>query len=256
MRRFYIAVFAVFVTLSQNVQAQQTNPTLAADPMLIDSGFLKFLLPRFSLKTSVRINLRPLGETQNPDMVLRRNRPADGTGKPALRMGELVFYISGVNPGPNAQRFVDWLLSDIGQRTIAQFTPESGAGYVGAANEQVAAPVVVLSGNAANGEKLSFDKCGRCHVIGPRNRLKGIGSTPSFALLRSLDDWLLRFNEFYVRIPHPSFSQVTGVTPPFDPGRPPPISPLRLSMQDLDDIIAYTNTIEPADLGAPLVVHQ
>ena len=37
----------------------------------------------------------------------------------------------------------------------------------------------------APGEKLSYIDCGRCHVIGERNRMGGIGSTPGFAVNRT-----------------------------------------------------------------------
>ncbi len=235
-------------------RADHRDLALFAAPVLIESGLIGFMLPRFSLKAGVGVHVEPLTSDAPGGVLLQR---AGNGGQLAFRgLGQEFAVLQSEPDHAAASKFTAWLLSDIGQRTIAQFTPQSGAGYVGAANEQVVVPVVVLTGSAANGEKLSYGKCGRCHVIGPRNRLKGIGSTPSFALLRSLDDWLVRFNEFYLRNPHPSFSQLAGVTPPFDPARPPPISPLRLSVQDLDDIIAYTSTIEPADLGAPLVVHQ
>ncbi|PCH68784.1 MAG: hypothetical protein COC12_09735 [Rhodobacteraceae bacterium] len=254
MKQMISAVIGLLMLGLAPARADHRDLALFAAPVLIESGLIRFMLPRFSLKAGVGVHVEPLTPGASGGVLLHR---ADNGGRLAFRGQGQEFAVLQSDPDDAAARkFTAWLLSDIGQRTIAQFTPDSGAGYVGAANEQVAAPVVVLSGSAANGEKLSYSKCGRCHVIGARNRLKGIGSTPSFALLRSLDDWLVRFNEFYVRNPHPSFSQVIGVTPPFDPGRPPPISPLRLSMQDLDDIIAYTNTIEPADLGAPLVVHQ
>lgn len=104
----------------------------------------------------------------------------------------------------------------------------------------------------APGEKLAYLNCGRCHVIGERNRMGGIGSTPSFASLRADADWEERMRAFYTLNPHPAFSQVDGVTPPFDPARPSPIHPLRLTRQEIEVIIDYARTVAPKDLGAPV----
>jgi hypothetical protein len=76
--------------------------------------------------------------------------------------------------------------------------------------------------------------------------------TPSFALLRTFSDWQDRFSTFYVRNPHPSFTQVIDITPPFARNLPPAIVPLEITQDELDSILAYVATILPADLGAPL----
>ncbi len=154
--------------------------------------------------------------------------------------------------GKGAEHFVDWLLSDVGQRTIEQFNPETGLRFTGAAGQVVKVVEDTFEGNAVRGETLSYQNCGRCHVIGERNRMNGIGSTPSFALMRTFPDWQQRFGGFYTLIPHPSFSQITNVTEPFDPSRPPVINPLELTTGELDDILAFVATIKPANLGAPL----
>jgi hypothetical protein len=82
--------------------------------------------------------------------------------------------------------------------------------------------------------------------------MTGIGSTPSFSVLRSLPDWSDRFSVFYVLNPHPSFTVIDGVTPPFATNRPPPIAPVVLTLDDLEDVLAYVAGLKPADLGAPL----
>lgn len=104
----------------------------------------------------------------------------------------------------------------------------------------------------APGERLAMIHCGRCHVIGPRNRMGGIGSTPSFAALRTLDDWRDRFAVFYTLNPHPAFTQIPDVTPPFPEERPSPIAPVVLSLDDLERITGYAETVEPRDLGSPV----
>jgi hypothetical protein len=73
--------------------------------------------------------------------------------------------------------------------------------------------------------------------------------------LRSLPDWEERFSTFYTRIPHPAIVQLEGVSPPFTAASPPANQPLRLTLDQLEDILTFVSGIEPADLGAPLVVH-
>jgi mono/diheme cytochrome c family protein len=104
----------------------------------------------------------------------------------------------------------------------------------------------------APGEKLALRHCGRCHVVNERNRMGGIGSTPSFAALRTLPDWEERFRAFFALNPHPAFTQVDGVTEPFPPERPSPIHPLALTPDEIDAITGFAGTIAPKDLGAPV----
>ena len=107
-----------------------------------------------------------------------------------------------------------------------------------------------LEGDANEGEKLSHFHCGRCHVISDRNRFGGIGSTPSFPALRAIPSWRDKFAAFWTLNPHPSFTQVVDITPPFDPDRPPHIAPVVITQEDLEAIVAYAASIEPKDLGA------
>lgn len=104
----------------------------------------------------------------------------------------------------------------------------------------------------APGEKLTLFNCGRCHVVNEKNRYGGIGSTPSFAAMRTLDDWEARFDAFFTLAPHPAFTQVAGVTEPFPVNRPSPIHPLTLTLEEIRVIKEYTRTIMPKDLGAPV----
>jgi hypothetical protein len=104
----------------------------------------------------------------------------------------------------------------------------------------------------APGEKLTILNCGRCHVVSPKNRMGGIGSTPSFAVLRTIADWEDRMRAFWTLRPHPSFTQIEGVTDPFPEDRPAHIHPVTLTLKEVERIVAYARTIPPADLGADL----
>jgi len=101
-------------------------------------------------------------------------------------------------------------------------------------------------------EKFVFVNCGRCHVLGEINRMGGIGSTPSFAAIRTLDDWEERMRRFYTLNPHPAFTQIESVTAPFPENRPSPIHPITLTLKQIEVIVEFARGIKPKDLGAEL----
>ena len=113
-------------------------------------------------------------------------------------------------------------------------------------------PCASIADDYAPGEKLTLFHCGRCHVITERNKYGGIGSTPSFGALRTLEDWEDRFDSFYALAPHPAFTQVAGVTEDFPINRPSPIHPVELTLEEIDVITEFTRTIPPKDLGGPV----
>ncbi len=244
----YIVVIAL-VLLFGTVPARAQDFSLGSPAALENNGFLKFLLPRFSLKTRVRPVV--VIDADSADASLNT-----GAGTQImLGLGE-TFYLDLSNAAgaraDKAQRFLDWLTSDIGRRTIEQFQIDGTAVFTAADLAKVADIAPVFQGDLARGETLSLANCGRCHVVDKRNLMKGIGSTPSFALLRSLKDWQERFETFYLRNPHPSIVQIEDVTEPFSPNSPPANFPVFLTVQQVEDILTYVGTIPPADLGAPL----
>jgi mono/diheme cytochrome c family protein len=104
----------------------------------------------------------------------------------------------------------------------------------------------------APGEKLTLQHCGRCHVINQRNRMGGIGSTPSFGALKSLADWRAKFEAFWFEPPHKAVIQIEGVTEPFHPERPPPMAPVELTEAEVETILKFVETIKAKDLGGDL----
>ena len=238
-------VFLLALPAGKSVFAQEKAFDLSVSGELVDSGLVRHLVPRFSMKTGVKITVTP----EAGDAFLTPD--ADG-GDPALA-GDGTTYLIAVAPGqPHAERFRDWLLSEIGQRTVESFQKDGAPSYVGAVGLVVETAAPSYDGNVSKGAELSLLHCGRCHVIGDVNKHNGLGSTPSFGVLRSLPNWNQRFEAFYALNPHPSFTQIEGVTPPFDPERPPPIVPVTMQIDDLYAIIAFVARIEAADLGAPL----
>ena len=240
VHRIMLGLFLCVWSIAATAQDKQFS--LSAPDELVDTGFLKHLLPRFSLKTGIRIVVNG----PDPQVVL----PTD-TGIPVFQGPKTVWRLEATD-AKFPQRFRDWLTSDVGLRTITAFKPD-GTVLFGPPTEEVqVVEAVAIEGDAVEGERLSLSLCGRCHVISEKNRMNGMGSTPSFAVLRTLSNWENRFEAFYALKPHGAFTQVEDVTPPFDPLRPSPIVPVEMTLDDLDAILAYVWTIKPADLGAPI----
>lgn len=221
---------------------------LSVPPEVAESGLMDYLLPRFALKTGRRAELAGAGA--DADAVLS----ADGTGAPVMVRGETVYALSLTGENDAARRFADWLGSNIGQRAVAAFRPAQGEPFKAAPKEAVReAPVI--EGDTALGREVAERHCARCHRTHDGDRSSGIGSTPSFPALRALPDWADRFTAFYVLNPHPAFLRVEGISPPFDEGRPPPIIPVELTLQEAEALLAYAASVAPADLGAE-IEHQ
>jgi mono/diheme cytochrome c family protein len=210
---------------------------------LESSGFADYVVPRFSLKTGIRISR--VAQAEAAEMRFT----AEGT---PLFSGLGTQWALEHDGDPRAERFLDWLRSDVGKRTIESYQTPDGQVFSTVVRKAVVAVMPDYDGDADRGEALSLSLCGRCHVINEKNRMNGMGSTPSFAMLRSLRDWDDRFARFFLLNPHPAFTQIAEVSEPFDPSLPPPIVPMEMTQGDLDAIMAYVQGIAPADLGAPL----
>lgn len=238
---FVIAIFVAFPAAGEGKRF-----SLSADPALVESGALKFILPRFSLKTGVKVDLTDGAADA---------RLEAGTGEPPVfaEAGGRTFALSLNGESEHAARFRDWLTSEVGLRTVLSFKRDGAPMFE--AVEVVAAVVEAeaVDGDAALGSELALRRCGRCHVIDKRNRFGGIGSTPSFGAMKNLPRWRERFEVFWTLNPHPSFTQIEDITDPFDPSRPPPIAPLELTLEEVEAIIAFVVAMERKDLGGALV---
>ena len=94
------------------------------------------------------------------------------------------------------------------------------------------------------GEALVRTHCTRCHVVPGMNPFGGIGSTPSFTAMKWLVDWRRRFEIFYSLPPHPAVVRIDGVTPPRDQALPAFSHEITITLEQLDDILAYVDTIK------------
>jgi len=105
------------------------------------------------------------------------------------------------------------------------------------------AAVAVAEGNAAKGRDIAIKYCARCHVVGDYNPSGGIGSTPSFQLLaKRRPDFVERFQTFYARRPHPVHVRVPGI-PPWT-NLPPNATPFTVTLEEVDDIVAFAKTLK------------
>lgn len=110
----------------------------------------------------------------------------------------------------------------------------------------VFAPLLVsaeakAAGNKEKGREIARQHCARCHVIGDHNRMGGIGSTPSFPLLRKMADWRERFGTFYNRRPHPVHVRVEGVRQWTN--LPPNAEPFTITQDNVEDILAFVEAL-------------
>lgn len=255
--------------------AEDRTLVLAADARLEASGLLRHLVPRFALKTGIRVEVLAVDDAalgaalaQGRAAALLAGQAlagslAENAGARAPHVAFRALHADGGGayaamvldgrPGAeHGQRFVDWLFSDIGQNTVAQFAGAAGQAYAPGAEPAPEPEPPMPQGDAEAGAHLALFHCGRCHVVSEANRFSGIGSTPSFAALRALPQWQEKFSTFWMLNPHPVFTRVEGLTEPFDPARPPHVAPVELSFEDLTAIVAFVATIRPRDLGAPV----
>ncbi len=84
-----------------------------------------------------------------------------------------------------------------------------------------------LAADVKHGEKLARKVCGRCHAVDPKVPWNSIGSTPSFMLMaKKLDRYRDRVLSVTNRRPHIA-------------------QRLEVKNTDLEDILAYIETLRP-----------
>jgi len=230
--------------------AQEADLRLAMPQEMLENGFSKHLLPRFGFKT--RIKISPTGDAGDADLAFTYEGEAGAVvfqthaGRPV----SLVALSDAPIALEHIESFKNWLSSAPGQAAIEGFPAGGPPLYVVGTVEVEAPQEVVIDGDVAKGSKLALLHCGRCHVVDQRNRMGGIGSSPSFSALRGREGWTDLFLAFWAENPHPSFTQVEGVTEPFSQERPPHIAPIEVTLEEIDAITAFVATIEPKNLGA------
>lgn len=97
------------------------------------------------------------------------------------------------------------------------------------------------------GREIVRQHCTRCHVVPDMNPYGGIGSTPSFAAMKWLDDWEQRFEVFYTLPPHPALVNIVGVSEERSESLPVFVSEIKLQIEEVDAILAFIRTLETPD---------
>lgn len=238
---FLIGISLIF----SSAQAQEKQLYMSPISSLRPSQLIQYLVPRFSLKHNIRI--RPSTTDQPPDIAISSETGAS----PIFKNDQNIWFIHITSSDPQgyAQKFAQWLTSDIGKRAIENYRSDVGDRFSATFDLVKSSQIDAIPEDISQGRELAAQNCGRCHATDKTNRMKTIGSTPSFGALRTFEDWEIRFEAFFTLNPHPSFTQIEDVTPPFDRKRPPPIEPITLSLEDVDQIIQFVSQIIPADLG-------
>jgi mono/diheme cytochrome c family protein len=238
--RIGIVLFVFLLTALPLKGEEAREFTLSLADEIAASGLADYILPRFALKTGRRAVI----VTDGADARLVE---ADDAA-PVMARGDVLYALALEGENDAARRFADWLASEIGQNTIAAFEPKEGPRF-GLPPEVVVKTVTKIEGDVALGREVAEGHCARCHRIAPEMTGMTLGSTPSFSALKALPDWSERFTAFYALNPHPSFLLVEGISPPFDPSRPPPIVPVEVTLEEVEAVLAYVAKLPAADLG-------
>lgn len=227
--------------------ANAQDLTLRMPLAMIEQGFDKQILPRFGFKHRIRIASVTGGEA---DMALS---DAPGGFQVFSDTGGTAYFLSietGSAEGEaKARTFLDWLRSGPGKAAIEGFAPDGAPLYSTEVRAVLVEQAETFDGDKEKGARLALVHCGRCHVVDERNRMGGIGSTPSFPAMRGRENWSELFRSFYAENPHPSFTQVEGVTEPFDPNRQIHVAPVEITLDEIEAIVAFIDTLEPKNLG-------
>ena len=111
---FTLAFLAFLLLFGGASSAQERRITLYASPTLIKTGILKHIIPRFSLKHSIRVTIsQDKGEA---DVILDKLK----TQLPVFQSASAMWFLSlqERDKSESAEVFKDWLISEVGKNTI------------------------------------------------------------------------------------------------------------------------------------------
>ena len=120
---------------------------------VIPSELVQYVIPRFSLKTRIWFDqVESAGDIQ-----LATKRPETGAEVLKLVSGETVFVtaVDGAVESSDYRTFVDWLVSEPGRATIADFELDGQQIAIPTAADEAAPIEMVIVGNIDHGRELS-----------------------------------------------------------------------------------------------------
>ena len=140
----------VFIAMALPALADDRLVRLHAPDPLVETGLMQHILPRFSLKTSVRVELVPSEEAQ----ILF------GSEGRALFEGVGQIWHMDIRDGdhPGTSRFAEWLTSDVGRNTITGFAPDGTALFAPPTAPERAVAEIEYYGDAELGHTVSVGR--------------------------------------------------------------------------------------------------
>jgi len=216
-----------------------------------DAGLDRHLFPRFAFKSQMRLIATENEATAAFGFQLA---PPGDDGVQIANLDELP--VSLIPSDPDARdammQFSGWLSSGPGRSALLDFRIDGEPIFSVPTKPIEEAPALVLTGDPARGKALSEMHCARCHVVDRAKPFGAIGNSPSFHAMKSFEDWLPTFSNFYNANPHRALIAIESIRDPHTDQRPVHIARIQLSLDDVVDILAFVGTLEALDLGAPV----
>jgi hypothetical protein len=237
-----------WIVLCVPLDADAKNLTLSAEPS-VPEGLLDYIMPRFTLKTRIRFERVDSGG----DLRFRAGPDASAPAVFDVINGPSIFLVASPEFEDRSEvtAFRDWLRSEPGRAALTDFRMNDEAAVIPAAMQEVVAAPVTIIGDAETGRALSLSHCRRCHKVDRADKYSGLDNSPSFHAMRSFEDWFIRFSRFYAVSPHKALIIVEGSGITKDPSLIS-MQPIRLSVAEVNDIVAFVYGLEPLDLGQPI----
>jgi mono/diheme cytochrome c family protein len=248
----FVAAFGVMCLAAAQAYADDAIMRVRMTDEMLAAGFDKHILPRFKFKHRIVLTAVDASDDCEIALVVDGSDGAQVFATADGRAVRLVTVSDASGVAETAGTFRQWLTSTPGKSAVTGFAPDGVAMFTTETVAAVAKTTASVDGDVALGSDLAIRHCGRCHVVDDRNRMGGIGSTPSFAALRGRSNWSDLFLKYWTENPHPSFTHIAGLTEPFTSNRPTHVQPVELTIDDVEAITAFVGTLDALDLGAPI----
>ena len=248
---FISLVFFIFCQPVFGASEEKNNNIIMKLPAeLVNLGFDKFLFSRFKFRSQISIRSSTLEDIIDAELGV-----IDSGIEVFSDLNGVAYRLRVVTDDAvlkeKLNKFETWLLRGPGADVIEDFSFDGVPLFVKMPEVVQEIEEIQLSGNVRKGKELARVHCKRCHVVDD-NAYSGIGSTPSFHAMKSRASWFERFSAFWTVNPHVSIISVEDLFEAGSDNSPVPIVPVNLRLEDIDDILAYVNSIEAKDLGSPI----
>ncbi len=159
--------------------AQDRSITVYALETIVKKGFLKYILPKFSLKHSIFVGVSQ--DRGQEDTIFHILKGSNTSFSNCLRC--VFLSLQEKDKSEFAEAFKDCLTSKVGENAIKSFTFENGVIFPTEFQADVMQTEIAFLIDTTLGHQLATQNCGRCQAIVETKLKKTIGSIPSFAAL-------------------------------------------------------------------------